>query len=199
MTKNNKLDRRTIYTVNTIKDSFLELINQEPYSQINVAKLCRHADMTRSTFYSHFDNLSAVLNSVLDDAMLFTNDTQATATIDPTISLDLLKENESLLPACQRIANSSKYRQLLMDPNLNDYIIGRIVAHEKDRIVPAIQKRTNLNESEAELLFIYSIHGSFAINKRHHFVKDDAWYRELQLLNQFTSAGYESIKENNSN
>src|SRR5699024_3555624 len=108
MTKKNKLDRRTIYTVNTIKDSFLELINQEPYSQINVAKLCRHADMTRSTFYSHFDNLSAVLNSVLDDAMLFTNDTQATATIDPTISLDLLKENESLLPACQRIADSSK-------------------------------------------------------------------------------------------
>ena len=51
MTKKNKLDRRTIYTVNTIKDSFLELINQEPYSQINVAKLCRHADMTRSTFY----------------------------------------------------------------------------------------------------------------------------------------------------
>ena len=47
MTKNTKLDRRTIYTVNTIKDSFLELINQEHYSQINVAKLCRHADINR--------------------------------------------------------------------------------------------------------------------------------------------------------
>lgn len=92
-----------------------------------------------------------------------------------------------------------QYRKLLMDSSLNDYIIGRIANHEKDKLVPAIQKRTGLSESESELLFNYSIHGSFAINKRHHFVKDDAWYRELQLLNQFTSAGYEAIKQNNSN
>lgn len=124
MQKNRKLDRRTIYTINTIKDSFLELINQEPYPQINVAKLCRHADMTRSTFYSHFDNLTAVLNAVLDDALLFTDNGQTNTEIDPTASLDLLKENESLLPACQRIADSTKYRKLLMDPSLNDYIIG---------------------------------------------------------------------------
>ncbi len=198
MSNTKKLDRRTIYTISTIKDSFLELINQEPYPQINVAKLCRHADMTRSTFYAHFDNLTAVLNAVLDDALLFTDNNQSNTTIYPTASLDLLKENESLLPACQRIADSSKYRKLLMDPSLNDYIIGRIVAHEKDKLVPSIQKRTGLNESEAELLFNYSIHGSFAINKRHHFIKDDDWYRELQLLNQFTSAGYESIRKNNS-
>ena len=198
MQKNRKLDRRTIYTINTIKDSFLELINQEPYPQINVAKLCRHADMTRSTFYSHFDNLTAVLNAVLDDALLFTDNGQTNTEIDPTASLDLLKENESLLPACQRIADSTKYRKLLMDSSLNDYIIGRIANHEKNKLVPAIQERTGLSESESELLFNYSIHGSFAINKRHHFVKDDDWYRELQLLNQFTSAGYESIKKNNS-
>lgn len=198
MQKNRKLDRRTIYTINTIKDSFLELINQEPYPQINVAKLCRHADMTRSTFYSHFDNLTAVLNAVLDDALLFTDNGQTNTEIDPTASLDLLKENESLLPACQRIADSTKYRKLLMDSSLNDYIIGRIANHEKDKLVPAIQERTGLSESESELLFNYSIHGSFAINKRHHFVKDDDWYRELQLLNQFTSAGYEAIKKNNS-
>ena len=120
MQKNRKLDRRTIYTINTIKDSFLELINQEPYPQINVAKLCRHADMTRSTFYSHFDNLTAVLNAVLDDALLFTDNGQTNTEIDPTASLDLLKENESLLPACQRIADSTKYRKLLMDSSLND-------------------------------------------------------------------------------
>lgn len=154
--------------------------------------------MTRSTFYSHFDNLTAVLNAVLDDALLFTDNNQTNSTIDPTASLDLLKENESLLPACQRIADSTKYRKLLMDPSLNDYIIGRIANHEKNKLVPAIQERTGLSESESELLFNYSIHGSFAINKRHHFVKDDDWYRELQLLNQFTSAGYEAIKKNNS-
>lgn len=195
MQKNRKPDRRTIYTINIIKDSFLELIKHEPYNQLNVAKLCREAKITRSTFYLHFDNLTDVLNSVLDDALLFKDETNPSDNIDPSnLSIDLLRENESMLPACQRIADSSKYRKLLMDSNLSDYIIGRIVAHEKSRMVPSIQKRTGLSESDAELLFIYSIHGSFAINKRHHFVKNDSWYHELQLLNKFTGAGYNSLK-----
>lgn len=61
-----------------------------------------------------------------------------------------------------------QYRKLLMDPSLNDYIIGRIVNHEKDKLVPAIQKRTGLSESESELLFNYSIHGSFAIKQNNY-------------------------------
>jgi len=69
--KNTNTDRRTIYTINIIKDSFLELIEQQPYMQITVAQLCRTAEITRSTFYLHFDNLTDVLNSVLDDALLF--------------------------------------------------------------------------------------------------------------------------------
>ncbi|GEO46970.1 TetR/AcrR family transcriptional regulator [Companilactobacillus kimchii] len=195
MQKNRKPDRRTIYTINIIKDSFLELIKHEPYNQLNVAKLCREAEITRSTFYLHFDNLTDVLNSVLDDALLFKDETNRSDNIDPSnLSIDLLRENESMLPACQRIADSSKYRKLLMDSTLSDYIIGRIVAHEKSRMIPSIQRRTGLNEADAELLFIYSIHGSFAINKRHHFVKNDSWYHELQLLNKFTGAGYNSLK-----
>lgn len=197
MTKARKIDRRTLYTINIIKDSFLDLIKQKTYNQINVAELCRQADITRSTFYLHFDNLTDVLNAVLDDAFLFNQSTSlSTLPESQPLTIDLLRENESLLPACQRIADSSKYRQLLMDPSLSEYIIGRIIAHEKDKIVPSIQKRTGLNKNEAELLFIYSINGSFAINKRHHFIKDDAWYQELQLLNTFTSGGYNSLEVN---
>lgn len=196
MSNQRKQDRRTIYTISIIKDTFLELINHEQYNQLTVAKLCREAEITRSTFYLHFDNLTDVLNSVLDDALLFTDESSVTDNLVPSdLSIDLLKENESMLPACQRIADSSKYKKLLMDPSLSDYIIGRIIAHERSRIVPSIQKRTGLNETDAELLFIYSIHGSFAINKRHHFVKNDSWYHELQLLNKFTSAGYNSLKD----
>lgn len=191
---NHKTDRRTIYTINVIKDAFLELIDKEPYSKINVAKLCRKAEITRSTFYLHFDNLTDVLNVVLDDALLFTNESDEIPTIEKKPALNSFEENESLIPACQRVADSPKYRNLLMDPSLNDYIIGRIIAHEKPKVIPAIQKRTGFSKSEAEALFVYSIHGSFAINKKHHFVKDKSWYHELQLLNQFTSAGYDIFK-----
>lgn len=191
-----KTDRRTIYTLNVIKDAFLKLIEQMPYNQIKVTELCREAGITRSTFYSHYDNLTDVLNELLDEALLFTNTTEPQPPVDENISIDTLKENESLLPACQRIADSPKYHNLLMDSSLSDYIIGRIIKHEKTRTVPSIQKRTGLDESQAELLFIYAIHGSFAINKKHHFIKNEAWYRDLKVLNQFTSGGYKTFQKN---
>lgn len=195
MVKKLKIDRRTRYTVQVIKDAFLELSQTQPYAKITVSNLCRQAEITRSTFYLHFDNLTAVLNAVLEDALLFTATPQPTSTLETPISVDALKKNESLLPACQRIADASKYHQLLMDDGLSDYIIGRIIAHERHKIVPSIQKRTGLSEAEAETLFIYAIHGSFAINKRHHFIKDDAWYRDVTLLNQFVSTGYTAFKD----
>lgn len=194
MTKR-KLDRRTRYTINVIKAAFLELINQHPYSQLTVAQLCRQAEITRSTFYLHFNNLTAVLNSVLDDALMISQNNAGNLPPTNNITVDFLKQNESLLPTCQRIANSQKYRALLMDPDLSDYIVGRIASHERARTIPLIQQRTGLDKQDAETLFLYTLQGSFAINKRHHFIKDDEWYHEVKMLNQFINAGYHFFKE----
>ncbi len=139
MTKR-KIDRRTRYTINGIKEAFLELINQHSYSQITVAQVCRQAEITRSTFYLHFNNLTDVLNSVLDDALMISQNNAGSLPLTNNISIDYLKQNESLLPTCQRIANSQKYRALLMDPDLSEYIIGRIANHERASTISLIHK-----------------------------------------------------------
>lgn len=189
-----KTDRRTLYTLNVIKDAFISLIKQEGYDQITVTELCREAEITRSTFYLHYDNLSNVLNAVLDDALMFNTQPGRLPTDDSPISVDYLKENESQLAACQRVADSEKYHDLLMDPTLSDYIVGRIITHEHDRMVPAIQKRTGLPIQDAEKIFIYTVHGSFAINKMNKFIKNETWYHDLQILNRFIQGGYRSLE-----
>lgn len=194
-----KTDRRTTYTINLIKDSFIELIKKLPYSQITVAKLCRQAELSRSTFYLHFDSLTAVLNAVLDDAITYVPTGQSNADSLAKVPVDYLKQNESLIPVCQRIGNSAKYQQLLMDPDLSEYIIGRILAHERDKVIPSIQKKTSLSAKDAETIFLYMLHGSFAINQIHHFTKDQEWYHEVKLLNQFTDGGYQALKQANTN
>lgn len=191
-----KIDRRTQYTINIVKEAFLELINNHPYSQITVTQLCRQAEITRSTFYLHFNNLTDVLNVVLDDALMISKNSAGSLPNVSELSIDCLKQNESLLPTCQRIASATKYRALLMDPDLSEYIIGRIANHERDKMIPLIQRRTGLGSQDAETLFSYTLHGSFAINKRHHFIKDDEWYHEVELLNRFINAGYQSFKKN---
>ncbi|EEW53266.1 TetR/AcrR family transcriptional regulator [Limosilactobacillus antri] len=191
-----KTDRRTQYTINIVKEAFLELINDHPYSQITVTQVCRQAEITRSTFYLHFNNLTDVLNVVLDDALMISKNSAESLPNISELSIDCLKQNESLLPTCQRIASATKYRALLMDPDLSEYIIGRIASHERSKMIPLIQQRTGLNSQDAETLFNYTLHGSFAINKRHHFIKDDEWYHEVELLNRFINAGYQSFKKN---
>ena len=94
MTKR-KIDRRTRYTINGIKEAFLELINQHSYSQITVAQVCRQAEITRSTFYLHFNNLTDVLNSVLDDALMISQNNAGSLPLTNNISIDYLKQNES--------------------------------------------------------------------------------------------------------
>lgn len=190
--KTRKTDRRTIYTLGLIKEAFLRLTAKEPYSKMTVAQLCRTAEITRSTFYIHYNNLTEVLNAVLDDALQFSLPTGHTA-LEAAVDAAYLKQNESLLPACQRIADSPRYRALLMDSDLSEYIIGRIAQHERPQAIPEIKARTGLDTASAEVLFQYMVHGSFAINKRHHFIKDDQWYQEVSMLNRFVAGGYKAL------
>ncbi len=189
-----KIDRRTRYTLQVIKDTFLELVKETGYSKITVTKLCRNADITRSTFYLHYSTITDVLNEVLDDALQLTQESKLKNLKKEDFNFDYLKNNESLIPACQRIGDSDKYQQLLMDPDLSGYIIGRIMTHEREHVVPSLMKETGLSEEDAETIFLYMIHGSFAVNRAHRFTKDEKWSHDVQMLNHFTQAGYKNLK-----
>ncbi|MEY2349893.1 TetR/AcrR family transcriptional regulator [Lentilactobacillus buchneri] len=190
MKNSNRIDRRTIYTVNVIKDSFLELIQDKPYSKISIKEICKVADISRSTFYLHFKSIDDVLNAILDYAIKMTSPDYLKIS---NFSIDYLKENESLIPACQRVGSSEKYRKLLLDPELTEYIVGRIMIRERNRVVPAIQEKTGLSKEDAETLFLYTLHGSFAVNRANQFRKNNKWYHDVQLLNNFTLNGYNAL------
>lgn len=190
MKNSNRIDRRTIYTVNVIKDSFLELIQDKPYSKISIKEICKVADISRSTFYLHFKSIDDVLNAILDYAIKMTSPDYLKIS---NFSIDYLKENESLIPACQRVGSSEKYRKLLLDPELTEYIVGRIMIRERNRVVPAIQEKTGLSKEDAETLFLYTLHGSFAVNRANQFRKNNKWYHDVQIINNFTLNGYNAL------
>ena len=187
MSRHKKMDRRTKHSIKIIKDAFLTLINQKSFYKITISEICRTADITRSTFYLHFSAITDLLNEVIDDALQLSCSAKV-------VEQEYLKNGESLLPVCQRVGDAPKYRHLLMDPDLNEYIVGRIKAHEHQYVVPEIIKRTNLPTDVAESLFTYMIYGSFAVNRMHHFSKDADWQRDMAILNHFTDAGYESLE-----
>ena len=54
--KTRKQDRRTRYTRQTIKDTFLEIVKaQKSFTKITVtAEICKNAEINRGTFYLHY-------------------------------------------------------------------------------------------------------------------------------------------------
>lgn len=183
--KTRKTDRRTLYTQQVIKDALLELLASKTFAQIRVTELCRQAEITRSTFYLHYDSLNDLLNQVIDDALQLT----------PLVTDLDVSDVTAMIPVCQRFGDNPKYRHLMLDTDLSEYIIGRIIHQEKGRMVPEIMMKTGLDTRQAETLFIYILHGSFAVNRRHNFQKDAQWQADTEMLQKFVQAGYNQLHQ----
>lgn len=192
-----KLDRRAAYTLSVIKEAFLDLEKEMPYEKISVKKICETADISRATFYLHYSGIDEVLDAVIDDALLFSEGASGSV-------LDLIdviqhgnfndiRDNDAILPACQRMANSDKYHVLFMDPNLGEYIISRIYNHEKSRVVPELVNKTGLTEEYAEILFQFMLHGTFFVNKSLKWEKNEKWYKVQKMIGSFIDAGMKEI------
>ena len=67
--KTKVIDRRTRYTQQTIKDSFLSLLKEKPFSKITVTEVCRMSEINRGTFYLHYYDIDDVLDSLLEDVI----------------------------------------------------------------------------------------------------------------------------------
>ena len=198
--KQRKTDRRTTYTINTVKDAMLELLEKEPFDKITVASLCRQAEITRTTFYLHFSDITAVLDELLKDALQVAENSsmQDKDNILPIYAkeknIEKIKENNILLPVCQRIANSPKYRVLFLDETLSNYILKKMYQFEKDKIMPTLIENHNLSKDEAEIVFRFMLYGSFSVNKELNWEKNDKWYLFQKTLINFVQGGLHNLR-----
>lgn len=64
-------DRRTKYTKTVIRQALFELLQEKPIAKITVTDICKLADINRSTFYSYYEDVYALLTQIQND--LFEN------------------------------------------------------------------------------------------------------------------------------
>lgn len=200
--KERKTDRRTIYTENVIKDSLLELLQDTSFEKLTVTAVCKQAEITRATFYLHFDDLTAVLDSTLEDALSLTmygtdnpnqDMIQLMGLFSDAPNAATVKQHETLLPACQRVADLPKYHVLFLDESLSDYIIKKMYLTEKDKMIPMLMKQCHLSRKEADKVFLFVIYGAYHVNKSMHWEKSDEWYQLQSKLIQFILGGFGAL------
>lgn len=198
-----KTDRRTIYTKNVIKDSLLALLNHSSYEKITVTALCKQSEITRTTFYLHYDNIDVVLNELLDEALRLTeldpgfspspisstintslgNPVSATVNSDDSVNETLDSyDPDALLPVCQRAASDPKYRILFLDMTMSHYILEKLYRRTREKKIPEIMNIYHVSEWEADKLFLYMLNGSFAVNKSLGWNKNEEWNQAQKII-----------------
>lgn len=63
------MNRRSLKTRREITVAFLELLNEKPLKSITVKELADKADITRATFYSHYDDVYDLLEKTRSEAI----------------------------------------------------------------------------------------------------------------------------------
>ncbi|MBQ3407349.1 MAG: TetR/AcrR family transcriptional regulator [Lachnospiraceae bacterium] len=199
-----RVDRRTAYTKNTVKDAMLELLAEMPFEKITVAALCRRADIVRTTFYLHYDSLTDVIKELADDAILAASGTGSKNIKDLSILAremnkstdpELLAPYMSLLPVCQRVADDPKYKVMFRDTMVSDYILMQIYRSQKSDSIKQFQDHLGISGQQAEKLFLFVITGAFEVNKSMGWEKKQDWYEVQKVLLTFISGGFEKLEQ----
>lgn len=61
------MDLRVKKTLREIRSAIMELAKNKPLEQITVKELCEQALINKATFYSHYDNINALIEEIEDE------------------------------------------------------------------------------------------------------------------------------------
>lgn len=64
---NTKGNQRFVQTRQKIKGVFLELLREKKIGEITVSEICRRADIHRTTFYGHFDDVYDLMQNMVEE------------------------------------------------------------------------------------------------------------------------------------
>lgn len=183
--KTRKSDRRTRYTRQAIKETFLELLKQKSFTKITVTEICKTAEINRGTFYLHYYDIHDVLADIFNDM----------AQDMPTAVEHLFCPNQKncSYPFCQKIQMGSQYRALFLDDTIAPILLEKIAENTKESYVTWLMSHSLLTFEQAESVFYFQMNGCLSINRLmlRNYCND--WKLIQATIDKFIRAGLESF------
>ena len=62
-------DRRIVKTKKSLKEAMIIMLGKKDFEHITITELCREAEVSRITFYSHYNDKYALLDEIFDDML----------------------------------------------------------------------------------------------------------------------------------
>lgn len=152
-----KTDRRVLYTKMFLRESLLELMKEKPVDKITPTELCRHAQINRNTFYSHYYTVRDLLQEIEEEFSAQIMESLMNR-MSASTTLDVLQE------LCELFYEKKDLFQILLSPNGDAAFMERFISLGKSYIINTWEEAgVRLSEEKMDMIFSFIINGSIAI------------------------------------
>ncbi|MCM3442231.1 TetR-like C-terminal domain-containing protein [Metabacillus halosaccharovorans] len=155
-----KLDRRKKYTQMVLKDSLMRLLKEKQISSITVKEICEHADINRSTFYSHysdqFDLLDKIEDEIIEDLTGYLNQCHFENDEDDLQMIEKLLEY---------FASKHEVCQTLLNENSDTTFQKKVMVFAQDFFMNHWKAEKQLSEELSMYVSTFIISGSIYATK----------------------------------
>ncbi len=142
-----RTDARVRYTQRILKESLLLLLREKPINKITVKEVCERAELNRTTFYAHYSDCYALLESIEDELVTAFGR-----------SLELVKSFDvsALIEAIYHIVEGNPEAcQVLVFDGVSPSVLQRMIDLARDKSI-AYWKSELHKASEEELEMLYT-------------------------------------------
>ena len=168
-------DPRINRTIQHIENSFFSLLETNDIHKISIKKLCDYAQISRSTFYDHYQDMpefiESLQNKVVDKYIECMNLYNYNTDDDDfkNALFTAIKENRTLFSLFFSHNLSSKTQKLFSE-------------RVKISTIPLWKKESNISETELEIIYDYMMSGSLTLLSKwyhHEIALDEDSFKKL--------------------
>jgi AcrR family transcriptional regulator len=158
--KQAKENRKARYTRMVLRESLMELMKTKPISLISVKEICALADISRSTFYTHYSDQNDLLKKTEEEMFAFFDCILNKNTFYKNDKHGALQMLEEIL---QHIADNNKSIYVLFSENGNANFIKTLFSSLYRKNIFKYLTDKLPNEQTKEYYFMFFVTGTIGI------------------------------------
>jgi AcrR family transcriptional regulator len=147
-----KESRKTRYTKMALRESLLDIIREKPILRISLKEICDRADISRSTFYTYYDDQFDLLSQIEDEIFEKIGGIIVKARgVSKLKNADLLLIAEEMLAF---IADNKKAMEVLFGPNGDVNFFVKFVSHYIKQVMSLADAKTVASKGKYHIHFV---------------------------------------------
>ncbi len=162
----------------SIKEAFMEILMDSPFSSVTVAQVCRAAGVGRSTFYAHYRSLTDLVDDCVFDLA------ERMDTLPSQARFSRWVPETSGEPMCMLVRKDPKARALLLDPDLMEHCASKLCEYGMPRLIHTMTFRTGSDCQYLGMMIESAILGCLRMARDHLDESDEEWSRRKEAIDR---------------